>query len=124
MRTFVLAHSTARAGAADACRTAPDGYVVSIKEPSRNLDQNAKLHAELTDIARTKEWAGKKWSVEDWKRLATAAWMRATGRTVTMLPALDGQGFDVLYQRTSKLTKAECSELLEWLIAWKNGGDA
>ena len=35
-----------------------------------------------------------------------------------MVRALDWQGIEVLYQRTSELSKAECSELLEFVMAW------
>ena len=44
--------------------------------------------------------------------------MRATGRQVSLYPAVDGQGFDALYARTSKLSKSECSELIEYIQAW------
>lgn len=52
------------------------------------------------------------------ERLLTAAWCRATGESVTILPALDGHGVDLVPRRTSKLTKAECCELIEYITAW------
>ena len=91
---------------------------LSIGEEKRSLPQNAKLHALLGEIAKQKEWAGKRWDAEDWKRLLTAAWMRAEGKQAHIIPALDGQGFDVLYRHTSQLSKSECSELLEYVQAW------
>jgi hypothetical protein len=91
---------------------------LTLAEPTRNNDQNALLHAVLSDIAEQLEWAGEKRDLETWKRLLVAAWMRATGRNVTLLPAIDGQGFDALYQRTSKLGKAECAELIDYVTAW------
>lgn len=91
---------------------------LSVAEEKRSLPQNAKLHALLTDIARTTEWAGKKRSVEVWKRLVTAAWLRARGESVEVLPALDGHGVDIVWRPTSKLSIAECSELLEFVLAW------
>ena len=51
-------------------------------------------------------------------RLLTAAWCRATGEPVTILPALDGHGVDLVPRRTSKLTKDECCELIEYITAW------
>jgi DNA modification methylase len=69
---------------------APEGFVVRVSEPTRNLEQNALLHAILTDVSEQVEWAGEKQDVETWKRLLTAAWMRATGRNVTLLPSIDG----------------------------------
>jgi len=32
-----------------------------------------------------------------------------------MIPAVDGHGFDVIYERTSKLTVKQCAELLDWV---------
>ncbi len=92
--------------------------VLSVKPETRSDAQNAMLHAILTDVSRQCEWAGKRWSVEEWKRLMTAAWCRTRNEGVQMIPAIDGQGFDVIYQRTSTLTKAECSDLCEFILAW------
>lgn len=93
--------------------------VLSLKPQKRSLPQNARLHARLTEIAERHEWAGRKWEVEVWKRLLTAAWLRARGEGVVVLPALDGQGVDVVFRRTSDLTAAECGELMEFIDAWE-----
>ena len=93
-------------------------FELSIAEERRNLEQNALLHALLADIARQVVWAGKKRDAETWKRLTTAAWLRARGESVEVLPAIDGHGIDVVFRRTSKLTKAEMSELIEFVTAW------
>lgn len=63
-------------------------------------------------------WIGKRWPLEVWKRLLTASWCRATGEQVTILPALDGHGVDIVFRRTSSLSKRECSDLLEFVHAW------
>jgi hypothetical protein len=44
--------------------------------------------------------------------------MRATGQQIIVLPALDGNGIDVVFRRTSELTTAECSELIDFVKAW------
>lgn len=118
---FRLVHAIARQRALEAVKNAPDGYIVTVKEPTRNLEQNAALHALLQEIADNRIWAGQRLGVEDWKRLLTAAWLRATGRGVKLVPALDGMGFDALYQRTSELGKAEMSELIDYIEAWNAG---
>jgi len=92
--------------------------VVEVKPEKRSLAENAMLHALLTQISRQVEWAGSKRDVETWKRLLTAAWTRARGEHVEMLPALDGHGVDIVFRRTSDLTKAECAELIEFVLAW------
>lgn len=117
-RTFKLAHPIARQRAMEAVKTAPDGYVIIVCEPTRSLDQNAILHSWIGEIAKTREWAGKRRDIETWKRLLVAAWLRARGEPVEFLPALDGHGVDVVFRRTSELGRAEFSELCEFVIAW------
>lgn len=117
-KVFVLAHAHARQRAAQAIQDAPDGYVVTISEPNRTGAENALLHALLGEIAASVEWAGQKRDIEEWKRLMTAAWCRATGQQVEMLPALDGHGVDIVYRKTSKLTKKECAELIDFVQCW------
>ncbi len=91
---------------------------IEVRPERRNTEQNALLHALLGEIAATVEWAGRKRDIETWKRLVTAAWLRARGDSLEVLPALDGKGIDVVYAPTSKLTKAELSELVEFVSAW------
>jgi hypothetical protein len=116
---FHLSHSEARRRALEAVAQAPAGYRVRVDEPKRTLDQNAKLHAELQEIAETVEWAGKKRDVETWKRLLTAAWLRARGEPIELLPAIDGAGVDVVFRSTSTLTVQEMNELIEFICAWR-----
>jgi hypothetical protein len=119
MSLYILAHHEARRRAMTAVADAPEGYTVRVEEPRRNLPINAALHAKLTEIAQSREWAGKRWDLEIWKRLLTAAWCRATGQSVLMLPALDGAGVDIVFRRTSELTQAECRDLLAFIEAWQ-----
>jgi hypothetical protein len=84
----------------------------------RTNDQNKLLHATLSEIARKKEWGGKKHHPDTWKRLFTAAWMREQGINIEILPALDGHGVDLIPIRTSKLTKSQCSDMIEWINSW------
>lgn len=92
--------------------------MLTIEPATRSNEQNAKLHAILTEIASQKEWAGARRDLDTWKRLVTAAWLRARGESVEILPALDGRGVDVVFRRTSKLSVDECSELIEFVHAW------
>lgn len=95
--------------------------VLEVRPETRNDEQNKLLHATLTEIAKSREWAGKRRDVEVWKRLLTAAWLRARGESVEILPALDGHGVDVVFRRTSTLTKGECAELITFIQAWEAG---
>jgi hypothetical protein len=117
-RLFILAHADARRRAGEFVASAPEGWRVTVEPPKRSGDQNAKLHALIDDIAQAVEWAGRKWPAEVWKRLLVSAWCRTHGSAVLIVPALDGQGVDMVPTRTSTLNKAECSELLEFVQAW------
>lgn len=91
---------------------------VTIKEKDRSGDQNRALHAMLSDISRQVEHYGKKFDVETWKRLCTAAWLREEGEQAQLIPALDGNGFDVVFVHTSKLTIKQCASLITWIEAY------
>jgi hypothetical protein len=95
-----------------------EGDEVRIGPQKRNLDQNARLHAALTEIAGKVDWAGSRRSVDAWKRLLVAAWMRAEGRTVEVLPAIDGHGVDIVYSPTSELSRGDCASLIDFVDAW------
>lgn len=94
---------------------------LSVKRETRSTAQNALLHAALADISQQVVWMGKKLPVEVWKRLCMAAWLREKNEQPLLVPALDGNGFDVIFERTSKLTTTQCSELVEWCFAF--GGE-
>ena len=91
---------------------------VEVREEKRSDAENRLLHAMLTHISKTQEWAGKKRDVETWKRLLVAAWCRANNEQVELLPALDGHGGDIVFRRTSQLTRKECADLIEFIFAW------
>lgn len=92
--------------------------VLEVRPEKRSSPQNARLHAMLTDLARKAEWHGQKLPMEVWKRLCMAAWMREEKQSPQLVPALDGNGVDIIYERTSKLSKAECGRLMEWVEAF------
>ena len=119
-RVFVLAgHPEARRRALTCVAEAPAESVVKIEPATRNSAQNALLHSLLGEIADRIEWAGKKREIEVWKRLLVAAWLRARGESIEVLPALDGHGVDLVYAPTSSLSKGECAELIDFVEAWK-----
>lgn len=117
-RYFILSHAVARQNAAKAVMEAPEGMVVRIEEPTRTGAENRLLHAILTDLSRQAEWHGQKLPMEVWKRLCVAAWLREQGEQPQMVPALDGNGFDVIFERTSKLSKKQCASLIDWIFAF------
>jgi len=98
--------------------TAGRRMVLELRPEKRSDAENRLLHAMLTHISKHQEWAGKKRDVDTWKRLLIAAWCRATGEPVELLPALDGMGVDIIFRRSSSLSRKECAELIEFVYAW------
>lgn len=92
--------------------------VLELKPPTRSNAANAKLHALLTELSRKGQWCGKKLDVVTWKRLCTAAWLREQGESPEMIPALDGNGFDVIFERTSQMSGEQVSSLIQWIEAF------
>jgi len=114
-RTFIMAHDMARQRAVEAVRQAPEGYAVTISEPSRTLDQNAAQWPYLAGFAKQlqlcingrMEWV----TDDDWKDVLTGCFhgemrMAAFDGKVIMLP-----------QRTSRMVKSVFSDWMEFLIA-------
>ena len=93
---------------------APFGTRVEFKETKRSLPQNDRMWAMLTDIATQKEHCGRKYTPEIWKCLLMHAW----GREVKFIPALDGEGVVPMVYRSSDLSKAEMTELIEFMFSW------
>ena len=112
-RIFRLVHEQARKGAAHECMTAPSGYVVTVSEPTRNLMQNALMWALLTALAEQTDWHGNKLNAEEWKDLLSAGIVQSK-----VVPNLTGNGFVILGQRTSKLSKSQFAALIELIYAF------
>lgn len=92
---------------------APEGMLVEFREPTRSLDQNAKLWPMLEDVARQVEWYGQHLTAEEWKDVFTASLRKAK-----VVPGLDAGTFVVLGLHTSKLKTAEFSCLIELIYAF------
>jgi len=111
--SFILLNDLQRSKAIIAVKTAPDSYVCTIKEPTRSLEQNAKLWPLLHEIAEQVDWYGEKLTAEDWKDIFTASLRKAK-----VVPNLDSSGFVVLGLSSSRLTKTEFSDLIELILAF------
>ena len=80
-------------------------WVLSIKPETRSIAQNARLWAMLTEISQQVDWYGRKLTAEEWKHVFSASLKKQD-----VVPGLDG-GFVVLGLSTSKMTRAEMSDL-------------
>ncbi|KAB0668966.1 recombination protein NinB [Oryzomonas sagensis] len=79
---------------------------------TRNLEQNARMWAMLTDISEQVDWYGQRLTKEDWKDVFTASLKR-----LKVVPGIDG-GFVVIGAHTSKMSVSEMSELIEFAMAF------
>jgi hypothetical protein len=86
---------------------APTNAVVTVREATRNNDQNARMWAMLSDVSRAKP-EGRHWPTETWK----AAFMHALGHQVQFAEGLDGSGPFPIGFRTSRLTVRQMADLI------------
>lgn len=112
-QTIRLVGASQRALAHKLVEYAPQDAVLNIREATRTLDQNAKFHAMISDIARAKP-QGRVLPTDTWKVLILAA----CGHKMRFEPALDGDGVVPVGLRSSRLTKAQMSDAIEWMYAW------
>jgi hypothetical protein len=94
-------------------RNVPEGTTVEFRAPRRSTDQNALMWSLLTQISKQVEWFGKMRSAEDWKDLTTAALRHAE-----FVPGITPGTLVPLGMRTSQMTSAEISDLIESLYAF------
>lgn len=115
-RPLVILNSKAnRETAANWCRNAPEGTQVEFRERLRTDDQNRKMWASLTDLARQRPFHnGVKMNPDTYKAML----MHALGHETRFIPTMDGDGVFPLGFRSSRLTVPEMSDLLELLNAF------
>lgn len=117
-KTFILAHEQARIRAVAAVAQAPVGFVITVAEPTRNSEQNAKFHAICSDLARSAvEWAGKRRDAAQWKVLLVSGHAVATKLGAEIVPGLEGE-FVNIRESTALMSKARGSSLIEYAMAF------
>lgn len=85
---------------------------VEVKPETRSLQANARMWAMLAEISKQVDWHGRRLTATAWKHVFTAALTKQD-----VVPGIDG-GFVVLGKETSKMTRAEMSELQELMEAF------
>jgi hypothetical protein len=95
-------------------RSAPWGTRITFQEAKRSSDQNAKMWAMLTEVARQVKWHGQKLSPDDWK----VVFLSALKAELRMVPNLDGNGFVQLGRSSSALSVDEMSDLMALIEAF------
>lgn len=123
-QTVILRGLEQRALACGMVKAAPVDAVVTIKPAARSMDQNAKLWAMLSDIARSKP-EGRVMTAEMWK----AAMMNALGHEILWQPGIDnGPPFPAGF-RSSRLSKEQMGNLITFIseygdrhgVKWSDG---
>lgn len=90
---------------------------ITIEPITRSLEQNARLHGMLSDIAAQKTFNGEKLTVEQWKMLFVSAHRIATGGDTKMAIGLEGEVVN-LRESTAKMSVARCNSLMQYIEAW------
>lgn len=104
---FILRNADIRRNAMRAIMDAGENYVVTIAQPTRSNDQNARLWASLADIAKAAP-EGRQWTPETWK----CAFMHSLGHQIRFAEGLDGSGPFPIGFHSSKLTVAQMADLI------------
>lgn len=96
----------------------------------KSRSQEAHYHAQIGDIARQYEHAGRRWEAEDMKRLLVDAFRHETKDDPDLIeywkemgdfriaPALGRDGFVVLGYQTRKFPKPLAAAFITWLHAF------
>ena len=126
--TLKLINNDVKARAKDLIDLAPENYVVVIREETRNLEQNAKLHPIIRDVARQVEFYGKMRSEGEWKILFISGHAKATEGECSVIPGLEGEVVS-LRESSASMSKSRFSSLIEYIyaegsqrgVAWSEG---
>ena len=81
-----------------------ESIVVEVRGKKRSDEQNAKLHAMLSDIAKQKTFNGQKLGIDQWK-------------TAEMAIGLEGEVIN-LRESTAKMSVRRLASLIEYIEAW------
>lgn len=112
LRSHIKSQSPERLKARAWVNNCPPGTRIEFRAPQRSVDQNSRLWAMLTEIAKQRP-DGRDFDPEVWKCLFMAAWRK----DMRVYPSLDGQSLVPVF-RSSELTKAEMVELQDFIEAW------
>ena len=114
-KTFTLTNEFVRTRAIQAIMGLELDHKVRISPADlRNLDQNAKMWAMLTDISKQVNRYGQYQQTQEWKHVLTAALKKQK-----VVPGIDG-GFVALGVSTSQMSKKEMMDVITLAYAFGN----
>lgn len=118
MERFILINDRVRQNALRAVMAAAPEQVVTIAPKTRSLDQNAKLHAILSDLAKSDvKWAGKRRTVDEWKAIIISGHAVATGQSGEVIPGIEGE-FVAIRESSASMSVARATSLIEYVLAF------
>lgn len=85
---------------------------LAAKTETRSSAQNRLMWQRLSELSAGVEWYGQRLTADEWKCVLSASL-----RKQKVVPGIDG-GFVVLGQRTSQMTVAEMTEMLDLIAAF------
>lgn len=92
-------------------------YILEVKEFTRTVEQNAKLHALFGELAHQAKWAGSKLTSEQWKVLMISAHTIATKEPCRMVIGIEGEVVN-LRESSAQMSVARMISLIEYIHAW------
>ncbi|PTA95631.1 protein ninB [Kluyvera sp. Nf5] len=93
---------------------------IRISDYKRNLDQNARFHAMLGDIARQVKWCGMQLRPEQWKVLLISGHAVATKQPADIVPGIEGE-FVNIRESSAEMSVGRMASLIEYVMAWAAG---
>lgn len=117
-KRFVLISDRVRSNANAALLAAPDGALVTIRDSTRSLDQNAFFHALCYDLAASAvEWCGGRRTADEWKLLTVSGHAVATKQGGEIVMGIEGE-LVAIRESTASMTVARASSLIEYVLAF------
>ena len=135
MKPLRLINDHTRTRAIELIKKTPDEPIYELvlrqAESLRTIEQNAKCHSMLTDIAKQVLHRGVKLSLTNWKRICTEQMLQEIGESPELIPSIDGKRIVIIYEKTSKMGIKMMGMLIEYLYAfgaennvvWKDPSD-
>lgn len=96
---------------------AHDAIKIEVREKTRTDEQNAKLHAMLSDIAKQATWQGDQLDIDGWKNLFVSGHAIATKSPYKLVMGMEGELVNVR-ERTSKMGVRRLASLIDYIEAW------
>jgi hypothetical protein len=97
-----------------AVQTAPIGAEFELIDSPSTTPQRRLMRVLLGDLSKQARHSGQTWDQEAWK----CAFMKALGWRCGFMPALDGDGIVAIGYHSSRMSKAQMSEMISSIYAY------